>query len=538
MTIIAYARFSSGSQNEGSIARQFKAAKEFAAARNWTIDEFVSDEAKSAFSGKHMQGELGSIFKRVAAGKLGSGDTIIVENLDRLSREAVTDAMFSMMTLMQSGMTVITTHDQKILTKANYDSEVGDMFDTLIKIRVANEESEKKRLRQSSNWQKWREQGILTHRNPFWIAKDRTVIEDRALLVRRIFEMSAKGMGATRIAATLTEEGLFAFGKIQNKEDGKAPFTGATISKLLRNRSVLGEYQARSKGEPVGAVVVDYYPQIISHELFNEVNADIKTRRFRESGGKVGEGNIFKSLLRCVHCKSRMTLHSINYVRHYRCRLGAIKGCENKRLWNAEMLEKAFLQTIQEIEIKSDEPTRLVELREEKSRLESHIETAKANASRAYDMWFSNPNSVTAKAKLDEFEASVVSMSERLIAVDEEIGQTAKPDNVHAQVKSLWTTFEERENKREFREQMNVLLKRLVRHMTLSEFGSFVFALNDNTTYRMQYELRPDAAPRKAGSRPLSDFVWQLKGRMTEKLLEETLRSMTIDQKTRDFVES
>lgn len=533
MTIIAYARFSSTGQIGGSsIERQFEAAKAFAAERGWSIDEFVSDEARSAFHGHHKTaGQLGQILERAVQGQLGRGDTIIVENIDRLSREKITDAMTTLLALMNAGVSVVTLHDQRVLTKANYDSQIGHMVETLFKIGAANDESEKKRQRQNANWERWRAEGKLTFKAPFWMNQQKQLVPDRHAVLKRMFDLAEAGQGSATIAATLKREGIKSFGTaIGDKTKTKETFfTPATIAHLLRNRSVLGEYQPKSAGEAVGPVVVDYYPQAITHDQFNRVQQSLSTRKFREYGsGKTGQGNMLKSVLHCAYCRERMILSGKRDQVAYRCRMAVVKGCENRRLWNREKLDQALLTHIREIGVKDRRPPRLVELEAEKAKVESNIETAKENADRFALLWSKEPESETLRNRFKSYETEAKELAERLVEIEREASLITNPADSHSQAVKLidaYLTIND-EDKRDFRSRMNVLLQNLVRTMFVDDLGSLIFQLNDGTTYRMQYELRPDAAPRKVGSRPLTDYHWRAIRTTMQEAVEEHQRQL------------
>jgi len=97
MKCYSYIRFSSPEQAKGtSYERQLNFAKNFAEKRGWTLDEKLCmfDEGLSGFHQDHtVKGHLGVFLRAVQGGKIEKPSALLVENLDRLSRAAIPDAL-------------------------------------------------------------------------------------------------------------------------------------------------------------------------------------------------------------------------------------------------------------------------------------------------------------------------------------------------------------------------------------------------------------------------------------------------------------
>jgi DNA invertase Pin-like site-specific DNA recombinase len=93
----SYIRMSSPEQARGdSLRRQVERSEQFAAQHGLVLDkEFrLSDIGKSAYSGENLKtGALGRFLVAVRAGKIERGSLLIVESLDRLSRQKVIAAL-------------------------------------------------------------------------------------------------------------------------------------------------------------------------------------------------------------------------------------------------------------------------------------------------------------------------------------------------------------------------------------------------------------------------------------------------------------
>jgi DNA invertase Pin-like site-specific DNA recombinase len=94
---IIYSRFSSTKQRHGmSIERQNDAAHAYIQREglNLLLEGTWIDQVISAYKGKHRQeGELGRFLNLLQAKKLPEGIVLVVENLDRLSRETPLGAL-------------------------------------------------------------------------------------------------------------------------------------------------------------------------------------------------------------------------------------------------------------------------------------------------------------------------------------------------------------------------------------------------------------------------------------------------------------
>src|SRR5262245_61955697 len=107
----SYIRFSSHEQAKGdSLRRQPDAAAAWCERHGMRLDETTTlrDLGKSAFTGKHRQNPdrhaLAAFLKLVEAGKIPKGSYLIIENLDRLSREEARPALRLWMDLLDAGV--------------------------------------------------------------------------------------------------------------------------------------------------------------------------------------------------------------------------------------------------------------------------------------------------------------------------------------------------------------------------------------------------------------------------------------------------
>ncbi len=241
MTLLAtcYARFSSAEQSAGmSLERQFNITKKVCQDNEWDFDPArnIADEGRSAFSGSN-RAEGGGLFdfeRRAKAGHFANGHVLVVEHLDRISREGY-DAVLSFINgLTAAGVTVATAKD----TYQPYQRlTLTDVMKVLIQAEVAFEESEKKQTRQLALWEKKLAEAragnprAITKLIPSWLVvdpQDRTMSlhPHRAAVVREIFEWCADGFGAPAIVKKLNERAEPTWGEYAKTDEKKGRVAG------------------------------------------------------------------------------------------------------------------------------------------------------------------------------------------------------------------------------------------------------------------------------------------------------------------------
>lgn len=324
MKCYSYIRFSSPEQSRGSsYQRQLEQAEKYAEKRNWVLDKELSmfDSGLSGFHQEHTsKGQLGIFLEAVRAGKIETPSALLVENLDRLSRANIPDALTQFLELIRSGVIIITLIDEQ---EYSPESIANGMTQLLVSISImsrAHEESLVKQVRRSKAWEIERERARkgykIKSRYPSWLklSDDKTrfeLIGDRVNVVRRIYEMYISGIGASGICKILNNEKVPSLSSTESKRGS----WGATfVRKLLTARTVLGEVQFLktiniSNGRRVmafeGDPIAGYYPQIIDNETF------LKVKNIKESRstpfGKVGDANnLFTGIAKCGYCGASM----------------------------------------------------------------------------------------------------------------------------------------------------------------------------------------------------------------------------------------
>lgn len=309
-TVYSYLRFSRPEQTKGdSLRRQVEKSKDWAERNKLRLDESLRDRGVSAFRSKNARdgNALGRFLEQIQNGRVKSGDYLILENLDRLSRDEVFDKAIPLVrSIITAGVTIVTLDPERTYSRESL-KDIGTLFQMLLSFFLANEESRKKSERLCAAWSNKRHRASdkkLTALCPGWLrlSEDRTKfepIQDRVAVVRKIYRLAAEGAGAIAIAKRLNADGEQTFGR--GKQKAKF-WQQSSIIKILASRAVLGEYHPHrmqdGKRVTAGEPVADYFPAVIEQASFYATQRGKAERK--GNGGRNGERvtNLFTGLVK------------------------------------------------------------------------------------------------------------------------------------------------------------------------------------------------------------------------------------------------
>lgn len=308
MEAITYARWSSQEQTKGStLQRQTELTERFCKSRGWSVVERLSDSGLSAYSGANLKtGELGKLTSRLED-EGGDGKVIVVEKLDRLSRQPPLIMTNWIQRVAATGASIATADGRHLIDQASLSANPMGVMAIIFEAFVGYDESKKKSDRGTENWRIKRESGKpLTAQCPAWLtlSEDRSqyvLIEDRAAIVRRIFADQDRGLGKHMIARQLNAEGVEPWGR--GKRQGQK-WHASYIAKIVTNVAVLGDHhhgtkpRAAAKRTIVGDIVKGYYPAVIDEALFRRVN-DRKRQAAIATSKRGTIVNLFSGIARC-----------------------------------------------------------------------------------------------------------------------------------------------------------------------------------------------------------------------------------------------
>jgi len=339
----SYIRFSNKHQiDTDSLRRQLKESENYCKQNGLILDETLNlkDLGFSAFKGVHRKkGALGEFLELVHNGEITPGSALIIESIDRLSREPPSEAQHNFLSMIRAGIKIILLDEDKEITKESYDkSDVNEITNSIVR---ANKESIRKSKMIGAAWKQKREDAkergvIMTARCPFWLElnpdrKTFTVKPEVVKAIEWIFHKKLQGYGVHRIVTELNQKHDIWSPPIsaRNQTGGwQVPY----VNKLLRNKALLGIFQSRPirEGKTVeySEPIENYFPQVISPDLFNAVQNLIAKNRADKAGGKTGKAfNVFSGLVYCGNCNGKMHYINNNSKYHY-------LTCHNSRMKN------------------------------------------------------------------------------------------------------------------------------------------------------------------------------------------------------------
>lgn len=306
-----YIRFSNPDQKEGdSFDRQVKKAQDYCTKHGHTLVGRYFDEGVSGFTGANRkEGDLKNFIDAVNSGQIEPNSLLLIENMDRFSREDPLESLYVMKGIKEKGIKIIILdHDAEINLHSFH------VFMPFLEAFRANQESERKSQLLGSAWAKKKTNAlkkIITKRAPLWLKvvgeKDDQkfqIIPERKATVRRIFKLSAEGRGAIAIARILNKNEVPTF--------GKSKFWHVSyVKKILKNPATYGVYvpfKGRAKNRVQdGDPIEGYYPSVISKEEFCAAKT-YRQDRERKGGRLASTGqNLFSSLMVCGTCGGKMS---------------------------------------------------------------------------------------------------------------------------------------------------------------------------------------------------------------------------------------
>lgn len=377
----SYIRFSTLEQLKGdSERRQLDATIKYVEENNLELDTTLSikDLGISAFNGKNRtQGALGNFLTLVKDGKIKEGSTLIVESIDRLSRQNVFEALDLFTSIIQAGIILVTLQDKMVYSK---ESVAGNWTQLIISITImarAHEESLIKSKRIKEAWSNKRVKAQdgkikLTGRTPLWLtlSVDKTSfipIPEVCEAIKIIFQYRVNGMGKAAITKILNQD-ISIYKPPISPRTKTGGWRESYIQKILTSQAVIGigqphqivietdkeTGQAVKKRKPIGEPIEDYYPPIIPKEQFYEVQTMMQLNRQSKgnAGGRNGKNsNLFSHIAKCGLCKHPMTFVNKGYAKYLVCDSNRRNlGCNAKKIMYDEF-ERVFFEYFEELNI-------------------------------------------------------------------------------------------------------------------------------------------------------------------------------------------
>jgi len=315
----SYIRFSTPEQRKGnSYERQVEAARKYCLERNFELLDELLDDGVSSYRGQNrIRGKMGIFLQKVEQGKIERGTRLIIENLDRFSREPAMKAIASLSKLLEAGIHVVLLESNREIKPDSPDDL--DAIVTFMDMTRSHGESKRKQQLSGDNWRRKKNkalESVITRRVPMWlevqgdgkkVPLDIKRVPEREKVVKRIFELAAKGHGGFAISRILNKEKAPLF----NKTKRASKFWSVSyVKKILKNVAVFGRYvpHTRINGKRVkdGEPVDNYYPAAISKEAFLAVQSHRNERVNKGGRDKATGKSLFSGMVYCPVCDGQM----------------------------------------------------------------------------------------------------------------------------------------------------------------------------------------------------------------------------------------
>ena len=474
----SYIRFSTPEQADGdSLRRQTEASVKYASLHGLELDDQLNlrDLGISAFKGKNKErGQLKAFLTAVEAGQIAPGSYLLVESLDRLSRESVSSALTLFMAIINAGIVLVTLMDNRRYSQESINKDFAELIVSIAVMSRANNESETKSDRRRLTWYQQRRVAAasskkMTKKIPFWLElpdlhSDFVINEEAAATVRRVFEMAKAGLGYWKIAQTLNAEGVpspsaRSYTKA-TKDGGERLWATSSVGALLHNESVIGnlvlpevkleEKEGEPPPEPVPNRFDGYYPRIIDDALFYAVQAQRPAPKGRASPLKT---NLFTGLLRCGYCGGPLQVDTrtkgsrrTSTIRCTRKRKGL--ECQNTP-WPYSNFEEAFFQFVSEVRVADilmpSQDKRQEELQGKADKLRSERVAAQLSIDRLMRQIEGLDNAPRSlSARIAELEQELDLIQPALAAVEQQLNEERTyQERAERELTAIRTQFEE-----------------------------------------------------------------------------------------------
>jgi DNA invertase Pin-like site-specific DNA recombinase len=365
----SYVRFSTPDQMKGdSLRRQLDDTAAWCERNGVRLDTSLTlrDLGVSAFRGAHRDDkhDLSQFLRAVNQGRVAKGSYLVIENLDRLTREDERTALRLWLDILDAGVNIVQLTPETVFRHER--SDMTDIIRAIIELSRGHSESRMKSKRNGDKWEEKRKAAraggsqpprrkdgrvtrSMTDKLPAWVEDvDGTLrlIPARAAAVHRAYVLAGDGLGAGLIVKALIREKHRPLGP-------SGEWSRAYVSLILGDRRAVGEHQPRYRnGRPAGDPIPGYYPPAVSEAEWQR--ARLSTGERKQPRGRVGKHvNVFAGLLHNAREGDRYYVGTRTNNGKHRRVLMAQRACENGSKvygFDFDVFERAVLGLLREAE--------------------------------------------------------------------------------------------------------------------------------------------------------------------------------------------
>ena len=405
-TAVIYARYSSDNQSEQSIEGQLRVCNEYANSHGITVVKTYIDRAMTGTNDNRPD------FQRmIKDSNRKEWELVLVYKIDRFSRNKYEMAVHKK-TLKDNGVKVISA------TEYIPDSPEAIILESMLEgyAEYYNAELSQKVKRGM------KETRLICNFTGGTIIygyrvenRKVTIDEEKAEVVKYIYDQYSKGVYVKDIISSLTAKGIFNKGK---------PFARNTIYNILKNEKYFGIY--RHKDE----VFDNIYPAIVSKEVYENVRSKIDTNKYGKRSVEVVY--MLRNKVVCGYCGRPISAETGTSkcgkkIRYYKC-LGRKhnNGCK-KSVVRKEILDDFVVSNIvkllSEKEVKAKLISSLMRMQDvlltnnsDLQRLTKELKTTETQITNIMTAIENGGTSATAMKRIRELETKAVEL-EKAIAI-------------------------------------------------------------------------------------------------------------------------
>jgi DNA invertase Pin-like site-specific DNA recombinase len=277
----------------------------------------------SAFRMRNAKtGALAAFVEAVQNDIVAPGSCLLVENIDRLTRADMPDAMTLFLQIINAGIVVITLTNEQQYSRESLIKEPWSIYAIVSELMRANMESVHKSTRVADAYEQKRKDAangkLFTRMLPGWLRFNEDtrrieVIPQRAEVVKTIFEKIDAGWSRQRIAQLLNEKATGTW-DIPNRKRKAQYWHSSYILKIVTNPAVVGTFVPHKTVKEAGGrqrrpqePIEGYFPPVVERDLYERVTAHMKSTAARGRNAYTDPKSIFAGVIKCDYCGSTVT---------------------------------------------------------------------------------------------------------------------------------------------------------------------------------------------------------------------------------------
>lgn len=424
---VIYARYSSASQTEQSIEGQLRVCNQYTKANDLIIVDTYIDRATTGTNDNRA-----AFQQMLKDSETSVWEVVLVYAIDRFGRNSIEVAINKQR--LKSNKKVLISATQRTSENLDGTKNLDGILLENVYIGIAEYYSAELSQKILRGLKESRRKGqFCGGKVPYgYYVKDKKlhIDEEKAKVVRFIYEQYASGVYVPNIICKLNEKGVLHNGK---------PFLPNAIYGILRNKRYVGVTEIRNE------IYDNIYPQIVPKELFDKIKRKLAKNKL--GSRSVKETYLLRNKVKCGYCGNSIsaecgTARSGDVIRYYKC-IGRKKyrnGCKKYPI-RKDALENLVLDSV--IQAMQDEKTISVlvkglmqmqeKLNEERTTLKllekekKQTQTALDNLIKAIER---DIMSDTTNKRLHELETQIRDLDERIAVEQNKVNFTLSEDDI------------------------------------------------------------------------------------------------------------